>query len=321
MLGLLKSDFREFASALSAETSILLDEMAYAKEDVGVAFSSVLQSSTDNVKELIGSVHASSLQEAKAEALLRVCLQSVYTSSFSDQDESELGPFLATFDVDKLEDEISAKLDQNPELNIFFQELVPSVVTYEDFWCRHFFRCSPERIHRIWNANNVLSTLTNKLVRTVPSIDDDDGDFCNESFQLLPHNSGKKPLSRSSSTNSVLTTEHDDSEATFKDDENHFVSNRLSFFRRGSSDSIGSLQSETLSVDVVQTSTSPQNRITSTDEKSIGILQSDCLHGRNSVVGMYVNGESDNTVAKIIGEFSSREDGGVREAQSEALHS
>lgn len=123
MLGRLKSDFREFTSALATETSEILDAMTYSKEDIGGLFSSVLQYSTDSVKELVCVVHASSFQQAKAEALHRVGLKDVYTSPFSEQDEPELGPFLEIFDVDKLEDEISAKLDQHPELKCFVSRI------------------------------------------------------------------------------------------------------------------------------------------------------------------------------------------------------
>lgn len=169
-----------------------------------------------------------------------------------------------------------------------------------------------------------MSMLTTELVRTIPSIDDDE-DFCtNEACQDIQKYRGKPPLSRSSSTRSVLTTEHDDSEASLEDDENHSVSTSQKFSRRVSSDSIGSLHAESLAVDLVPVSTSSQMKIIDVDEESIGSLQSERLDDSDSAVGVQASEEdSKKAVASSFRGASvanTEEFELSKEARNEALH-
>ena len=70
------------------------------------------------------------------------------------EDESVID-FLQTFDIQSKTDEISAILsDQATSVGNHFENLVPVVVTYEQFWQRYYYRCDPERIQQEWDEED-----------------------------------------------------------------------------------------------------------------------------------------------------------------------
>mmetsp|Transcript_8820 Transcript_8820/g.12536 ORF Transcript_8820/g.12536 Transcript_8820/m.12536 type:complete len:688 (-) Transcript_8820:193-2256(-) len=77
----------------------------------------------------------------------------------SDMDDVESDhdalKFLNFFDISTKTDEISHILQKYPDsVGIFFEELVPITVTYEQFWQRYFYRCDPDRIQAEWDKND-----------------------------------------------------------------------------------------------------------------------------------------------------------------------
>ena len=72
----------------------------------------------------------------------------------SDQDAEEvqqIEAFLSEFQLEAKTSEISDLLEQHPEtLQAYFEDLVPAVLSYADFWQRYFYRCDPVRIEAEW---------------------------------------------------------------------------------------------------------------------------------------------------------------------------
>lgn len=64
-------------------------------------------------------------------------------------EEIELESFLRTFSVREKTEEIVEIMCHTPRLKELFEELVPTVISYPDFWTRFYFRCDPDRIRRI----------------------------------------------------------------------------------------------------------------------------------------------------------------------------
>jgi BSD domain len=70
-------------------------------------------------------------------------------------EEIELEQFLdGGFCVRDKTEEIVAIMRTTPALQTLFEELVPTVISYVDFWTRFYFRCDPDRIRRL---NSVVS--------------------------------------------------------------------------------------------------------------------------------------------------------------------
>jgi len=71
-----------------------------------------------------------------------------------DGEENEIKLFLKSFDIQAYTEEISEILTNHPDtVGFLFENLVPVVVTYEQFWQRHFYRCDVQRIQKEWNEN------------------------------------------------------------------------------------------------------------------------------------------------------------------------
>jgi len=70
-------------------------------------------------------------------------------------EEKEIKLFLKSFDIQEYTEEISEILVSHPDtVGLFFEKLVPVVVTYEQFWQRHFYHCDVERIQKEWDEND-----------------------------------------------------------------------------------------------------------------------------------------------------------------------
>lgn len=151
------SDLREFVYSLTEDTSSAVKQV---------------KDETINTFEKLETDTSEKLTEAQEEAIFRMGLIEVYTTplevnhgkdpgdTFDDEteelklDESEdleLQSFLNSFSVREKTDEITELLTEyDTTLKLRFEELVPLYVTYEDFWKRFYFRCSPARIERAW---------------------------------------------------------------------------------------------------------------------------------------------------------------------------
>jgi len=71
---------------------------------------------------------------------------STYTDPLMESKDSSA--FKASFEIKAVTEEISQILKTYSDVQDFFSELVPTQVTYEDFWSRYFFRCDVDRIEK-----------------------------------------------------------------------------------------------------------------------------------------------------------------------------
>jgi hypothetical protein len=79
-----------------------------------------------------------------------ICEEETFLEPLDTQDE-EVTQFLSEFDIESKTDDISKLLDENPEtLQVQFECLVPTQISYKEFWERFYFRCDEERIQRQW---------------------------------------------------------------------------------------------------------------------------------------------------------------------------
>lgn len=64
---------------------------------------------------------------------------------------TEIRQFIESFDIATKTDEISVVLERYPDsVQPHFQSLVPTTVTYKQFWVRYFYRCDASRIEAEW---------------------------------------------------------------------------------------------------------------------------------------------------------------------------
>ena len=76
--------------------------------------------------------------------------EETFTEPLDAQDE-EVISFLSDFNVENKTDDISKLLEEYPEtLQVQFESLVPTQISYKEFWERFYFRCDEERIQRQW---------------------------------------------------------------------------------------------------------------------------------------------------------------------------
>jgi hypothetical protein len=64
-------------------------------------------------------------------------------------EEMELEHFLDRFCVREKTEEIVDIMRTTPSLKTVFEALVPTEISYVDFWTRFYFRCDPDRIRRL----------------------------------------------------------------------------------------------------------------------------------------------------------------------------
>lgn len=80
--------------------------------------------------------------------------EETYTEPLDDDDDqdadADVAAFLASYDVASQTDVIAACLEQHEDLKEFFEGLVPTRVSYVDFWTRYFYRCDLDRVERQW---------------------------------------------------------------------------------------------------------------------------------------------------------------------------
>jgi BSD domain len=76
-------------------------------------------------------------------------------------EEIELEQFLnGGFCVRDKTEEIVVIMKTTQALQTLFEELVPTVISYVDFWTRFYFRCDPDRIRRLSFSYRCCATVT-----------------------------------------------------------------------------------------------------------------------------------------------------------------
>jgi len=71
---------------------------------------------------------------------------STYTDPLTESEDSSA--FKTSFEIKAATEEISQVLKTYSDVQDMFSELVPTQVTYEEFWSRYFFRCDVDRIEK-----------------------------------------------------------------------------------------------------------------------------------------------------------------------------
>jgi len=136
MWSALRADLKEFVTTVTTDTSSALNLM------------------DDNFPDV-------SLSSEEQEAIRRMKLEETYTSPLQnaeEEDEEEetkkaVEEYLANFQIDEKTQDISGELEKYPDsLQPMFERLVPTTVSYNDFWQRYFYRCDVERIQDEWAA-------------------------------------------------------------------------------------------------------------------------------------------------------------------------
>jgi len=68
-----------------------------------------------------------------------------------DEESSEVTSFLASFDVTTKTEEITTIISRHPNtVKRYFEQFVPTTISYELFWARYFYRCNEFRVEAQW---------------------------------------------------------------------------------------------------------------------------------------------------------------------------
>uniref|UniRef100_A0A7S2KA83 BSD domain-containing protein n=1 Tax=Leptocylindrus danicus TaxID=163516 RepID=A0A7S2KA83_9STRA len=112
--------------------------------DTDLTGTAILSDTQNSSYEVTGMI-----QSAADEASHRSTLESTYITPLDENVEDEL-KFIATFNCDEMTEIIAQVLNSKPKVEEMFSQLVPTSVTYEEFWQRYFYRCDVERIEMEW---------------------------------------------------------------------------------------------------------------------------------------------------------------------------
>lgn len=132
MWNALRSDLKEFVTTVKEESSHVL-----SKIDAGL--------------------DEEPMSEEEKEVQRRLQLEETFTAALLNDDDDEIyrelvEDYLKTFSIDDMTDAIAADLEKEPLLQTMMERLVPEDVTYEEFWQRYYYRCSPAHIAAEWEA-------------------------------------------------------------------------------------------------------------------------------------------------------------------------
>jgi len=76
--------------------------------------------------------------------------------------------FLASFNIESVTEEISEILKTFSEVQQLFAALVPTEISYEEFWSRYYYRCDPVRIEKLWKEEERVAA--RKTKEKIPSL-------------------------------------------------------------------------------------------------------------------------------------------------------
>ena len=228
MWSTLRSDLSEFVSTVTEDTTTALNKIDANFDD------------DDNEQK----EQATTPEEE--EALRRMKLPETYTaplepSALGEEEQSgeednddddalkEVEEYLESFSIDSKTDEIAKLLEEHPDtLKAQFEQLVPTTVTYEEFWQRYFYRCDVDRITREWDEEgdddgdgpiNALGNLLGGAVKAVSARMGED-DLAETPVSGIFHGgTGRPPFVLNSA---VDETDDDEEELGWDDDEEDF---------------------------------------------------------------------------------------------------
>jgi len=130
MWAAIKSDLSEFVTSVAEETDQVTKSVINDDGEV-VSDTGIVQSAQDEVLRLM------EIKETFSTPL--------------DEGKESVQNFLDSFEIEKKTEEISTVLVENPEtVQVYFEELVPTEISYELFWQRYFYQCDAERIAKSW---------------------------------------------------------------------------------------------------------------------------------------------------------------------------
>jgi hypothetical protein len=152
MWAALRSDLEEFVTTVKDESASILPTTAEANDDRR----GVIEEEDHKQQGVIVGEDGDVMYEdydrgAVMEEIDRlICEEETFLEPLDTQQE-EVTQFLLQFDIESKTDDISKLLEENPEtLQVQFESLVPTQISYKEFWERFYFRCDEERIQRQW---------------------------------------------------------------------------------------------------------------------------------------------------------------------------
>jgi hypothetical protein len=177
MWSALRSDLKEFVSTVTEDTSNVLSK-------IDASFPDPDDEGQDTSQDEMATPHVQ-------EALRRMTMRETFTAPLQvadneddaegedgdkdgdDEDDGaevekkQLAEYLESFDIEAKTDEISQLLETHPDtLKVMFEEIVPATVSYEHFWQAYFYRCDPDRIDRLWAAEDERARAARQAVMT-----------------------------------------------------------------------------------------------------------------------------------------------------------
>lgn len=174
MWAALRSDLTELVGVVSEQTEQIREKIIDETElddsnaseqmhnnenliylDTDLTGTAILSGAANNNEESNYEV-TGMIQTPADEAAHRSTLESTYITPLDENIENEL-KFIAMFNIDEMTEEISKILEHKPVVEEHFRNLVPTNVTYEEFWRRYFYRCDDvQRIEMEWELQREL---------------------------------------------------------------------------------------------------------------------------------------------------------------------
>jgi len=114
------------------------------------------------------------IQNAAAEASARRSRRNTYTEplinkmkNYTEEEEKDLSQFIHRFNRRVLSSEACEAVCKDYPWTVarFYNELVPSEVSHEEFWQRYLYRCDPDKIIKLWEFKEKKQRLV-EIVKT-----------------------------------------------------------------------------------------------------------------------------------------------------------
>jgi len=152
MWAAIRSDLQEFALGIADETDQVIASTA-SKTSTPISGKARDAAVLNDDGEVIEGGYAATgaISSAQDEIARREEDIETYTTPLDESDE-DVQAFLDTFQIDDKTQEIAELLKEHPEtIQVHFESLVPTEISYALFWQRYFYRCGDdERIERQW---------------------------------------------------------------------------------------------------------------------------------------------------------------------------
>lgn len=157
MWNALRSDFSEFVSTVTEDTSNVLSKI---DSGIGGANGDEDDAEGDTPNDGDDSVEGDDQEAEEPPPVNRADLKEImillrdhpgtYTEYLANEDDKEnVQEYLEIFSIDAKTDEIAQVLKEHEDtVQKHFEGLCPTQVSYEEFWKRYFYRCDEERIAR-----------------------------------------------------------------------------------------------------------------------------------------------------------------------------